>query len=105
MTEQTYKAKLLAESRDCQGYTTYVFENLESDNWTNKYIMCVRFPNWDQSPFNIGEIGFLKVRSVEGGRDEWYNGTGFSYYRYTNDIFMKFVLEKAPVIVKEVILD
>ena len=67
--------------------------------------MCVRFPNWNQSIFNIGDIGFLNVRFVEAGVDKWFDGTGFNSYRYTNVIFMKFVLEKPMVIQSEVILD
>ena len=105
MTEVTYHVKFLAESMDCMNYHTYVFENLEYTNCENHYIMCVRFPNWNQSIFNIGDIGFLNVRFVEAGVDKWFDGTGFNSYRYTNVIFMKFVLEKPMVIQSEVILD
>jgi hypothetical protein len=105
MTEVTYHVKFLAESMDCMNYHTYVFENLEYTNCENHYIMCVRFPNWNQSIFNIGDVGFLNVRFVEAGVDKWFDGTGFNSYRYTNVIFMKFVLEKPMVIQSEVILD
>ena len=94
MTEVTYHVKFLAESMDCMNYHTYVFENLEYTNCENHYIMCVRFPNWNQSIFNIGDIGFLNVRFVEAGVDKWFDGTGFNSYRYTNVIFMKFVFIK-----------
>ena len=104
MIEETIHAKLLTKDLDMMGYTTYVFENLEYDNWRDHYIMCVRFPNWDQKPFSIGDIGFLKVRYVEGGKDKWYDGKDFNFYRYTNVIFMKFILEK-PLIETEIILD
>ena len=49
----TYKAKLVALDIDCLGYTNYVFENLNSTDLENQYIMCVRFPNWEQKVFNI----------------------------------------------------
>ena len=69
MTETTIYAKFVAESVDFMGYTSYVFENLESTCWDNKYIMCVRFPNWNQASFNIGDTGYLNVRYVEEGVD------------------------------------
>lgn len=104
MTEVTYKAKFLAESRDIMGYTSYVFENLEYSNVDNHYIMCVRFPNWNQASFIIGDVGYLNVRYVEEGKDKWFDGKDFNFYRYTNVIFMKFILEK-PLIETEIILD
>ena len=105
MTEVTYHAKFLAESVDYMGYITYVFENLDHTSWDDHYIMCVRFPNWNQAAFNIDDIGFLNIRNVEAGVDKWFDGTDFNSYRYTNTIFMKFVLEKPLVIQSEVILD
>lgn len=105
MTEVTYRVKFLAENVDSMGYYSYVFENLDYDNWDNHYIMCVRFPNWEQSAFNIGDIGYLNVRYVEAGIDKWYDGEDFIFYRYTNVIFMKFILEKPMVVIDEVIID
>ena len=105
MTEVTYKVKFLAENLDCMGYHSYVFENLDYTSWDNHYIMCVRFPNWEQAQFNIGDVGYLNVRYVEAGIDKWYDGEDFTFYRYTNVIFMKFILEKPMVITSEVILD
>ena len=104
MIEVTYKAKFLAESRDIMGYTSYVFENLEYSNVDDHYIMCVRFPNWSQASFMIGDVGYLNVRYVEEGKDKWFDGKDFNFYRYTNVIFMKFILEK-PLIETEIILD
>lgn len=104
MTEVTYKVKFLAESRDIMGYTSYVFENLEYSNVDDHYIMCVRFPNWSQASFMIGDVGYLNVRYVEEGKDKWFDGKDFNFYRYTNVIFMKFILEK-PLIETEIILD
>lgn len=86
-------------------YRTYVFENLDYTTCENHYIMCVRFPNWSQAAFNIGDVGYLNVRYVEAGVDKWFDGKDFNSYRYTNVIFMKFILEKPMVITSEVILD
>lgn len=104
MQEITYRAKFLAKDTDIMGYSSYVFENLDFTEPSNKYIMCVRFPNWNQAPFTFGDVGFLTVRYVEEGKDEWYNGKDFTKYRYTNLIFMKFILEKSGD-TKEYILD
>lgn len=105
MTEVTYRVKFLAESMDCMNYRSYVFENLDYTCCENHYIMCVRFPNWSQTTFNIGDVGYLNVRYVEAGVDKWFDGKDFNSYRYTNVIFMKFILEKPMVITSEVILD
>ena len=105
MTEVTYHARFLAECTDCLGYTTYAFENLDYTNPLDHYLMCVRFPNWDQAYFEIGDTGYLNVRYVEAGIDKWFDGKDFNFYRYTNVVFMKFVLEKPMVIQSEVILD
>ena len=45
MTESTIYAKLVAKQTDCMGYTTFVFQNLDEYG----YVMCVMFPNWEQS--------------------------------------------------------
>jgi len=105
MTEITYHAKLVAEFVDIYGYTTYAFENLEYDSCENQYVMCVKFPNWNQPSFTIGDVGFLNVRYVREGEDKWFDGKDFNSYRYTDAIFMKFILEKPMVTVSEVILD
>ena len=105
MEQITIHAKLVAEQTDGMGYTNYVFEDIESKDNDFKYVMCVRFPNWDQASFNIGDIGYLNIRYVEQGVDKWFDGKNFNFYRYTNVIFMKFILEKPPINEVEVILD
>ena len=104
MTETTIYAKFVAESVDFMGYTSYVFENLESTNWDNKYIMCVRFPNWNQAFFNIGDIGYLNVRYVEQGIDKWFDGKDLISYNYDNVIFHVFKHEQ-PIVTEEIVLD
>lgn len=93
LKEFTIKAKLLAEKKDLFGYTLYVFQDLENYNIHEKYITLVRFPNWEQSPFNINEEGFVHFKIVEAGQDEWYdpNSKRFYYYNYTNMIFLQFI--------------
>lgn len=93
-------AKLIAENCDYAGYITYVFQNLEDDS----YIMCVRYPNWEQACINIGDTGFLKVRYVYAGTDKWYDGNNFVAYKYSDIIFLKFIHEKENIS-NDIILD
>lgn len=100
----TYHAKLVTSYKDGMGYINYVFEDLEFKDYDYKYIMCVRFPNWDQSNFNIGDIGYVTVRYVREGIDKWYDGNEFITYKYTNIIFLKFIPEHEKI-TTEIILD
>ena len=104
MTETTIYARFVAESVDFMGYTSYVFENLESTCWDNKYIMCVRFPNWNQASFSIGDTGYLNVRYVEQGVDKWFDRKDLIPYNYDNAIFLVFKHEY-PTVTEEIILD
>mgnify|MGYP003319285134 CR=1 FL=1 len=99
MEELTLKVKLLAFSRDIDQYTTYVFENLESTSPDDKYLMCVKFPNWNQSEIALHDIGYLNVRYVREGISKWYDGEKMNTYKYTNVIFLKFIKEpeKLPI--------
>lgn len=103
--EVTYKVKLVAESSDGMGYINYVFENLEFQDYDYKYLMCVRFPNWNQSRIEIGDLGFVTVKYVREGIDKWFDGTDFVTYKYTNIIFLKFVSLKDEVVLTEIKLD
>ena len=90
----TIRAKLKTMRNDGQGYLVYVFENVESNN--PKYIMMVRFPNWE-SPFpRIGEVGFLKYKEVIAGEDKWWDPITNKYvvYNYDNFIFLDFIREQ-----------
>lgn len=89
--EVTYHAKLVAKMSDGLGYLNYVFEDLEFQDYDYKYFMCVRFPNWEGSSIDIGDIGYVTVKYVREGIDEWYNGSEFVAYKYTNIIFLKFI--------------
>ena len=89
----TVNAVLLAKRSDSCGYVTYVFQNVDFTNTFDKYIMCVRFPNWDHPNIEIGELGFLEYRSVKAGEDKWYDAYTNTYvpYRYTDNHFIKFI--------------
>lgn len=105
METLTFRGKLVASQADGMGYTNYVFEDLEFKNYDYKYIMCVRFPNWNQSAFNLNEEGFITIRYVKEGVDKWFDGTNFNTYKYTNIIFMKFIPIKEQITPSEIILD
>ena len=79
MEQITIHAKLVAEQIDGMGYTNYVFEDLNPKDEDFRYIMCVRFPNWEQKSIEIDEIGYLNIRYVEGGKDTWFDGQPLEY--------------------------
>ncbi len=87
------------------GYTNYVFKDLEYTNYDYQYIMCVRFPNWEQTTFDIGDEGFVTIRYVQEGVDKWFDGEGFNTYKYTNIIFLKFIHLKPETKQPEIIVD
>lgn len=95
--------KLIAFEKDLGGYTTLVFETLD-DSFSNKYIMCVMYPNWNQKNMEIGQEGFLKFIEVIAGVDKWFDGNKFIPYNYSNWQFLKFI-EKPNQITTELIID
>ena len=97
MEEITLHAKLKAVYQDIGGYITYVFENLDFKDYDYQYIMCVQFPNWNQDPIEIGDIGYVNVRYVKEGISQWYDGEKMNVYKYTNVIFLKFIKEQEQV--------
>lgn len=105
MQEVTYHVKLVAEHSDVMGYTNYVFENLEFQDYDYKYIMCVRFPNWQQAHIEIGDLGYVTIRYVKEGVDKWFNGEQFVPYKDTNIIFIKFIALKEKFVPTEITLD
>lgn len=90
---QVCKAKLLTQSIDFEGYTTYVFVDLDAK--TNRYIMCVRFPNWNTDAIQNGDIGFLSYKTIEGGKDKFFNQetSQFEVYKYNDIHFLNFIKE------------
>lgn len=107
MTDITYKVKLITYDSDPAGYICYVFENLDWNDLENRYIMCVRYPNWEQSPINIDDEGFVKVRYVTEGVDTWYNieETRLIYYKFSDIIFLKFIPYRNNTDLKTIIID
>ena len=103
--EITLHVKFVAECTDGMGYTNYVFEDLEYQDYDYKYIMCVRFPNWNQATFKLDDEGYVTVRYVREGVDKWYDGKEFIAYKYTNLVFLKFIPLKPKVDISEIILD
>lgn len=103
--EVTFHVKLVAKCEDGMGYINYVFEDLEYINLHYKYLMCVRFPNWNHGSIDIGDVGYVTLKYVEEGTDKWYNGTDFTVYKETNIIFLKFIHEKPLVDDMQILLD
>lgn len=104
MEEITLRVKLKAKNIDIGSYITYVFENLNQTDIYDKYIMCVQFPNWNQSEISIGDVGYVNVRYVKEGVSQWYDGDKMNVYKYTNVIFLKFIKEPDKVD-KEFLID
>lgn len=87
-------AKLLEKQSDIFGYITYVFELLEKedvDSLQSKYIMCIRYPNWNHGVIKKGEVGYLKVNEVKAGLDKWFDGKDFVPYKNDDIQFIKFI--------------
>lgn len=97
MEEITLRVVLRAKSIDMYGYITYVFENLNYDEYYNQYFMCIQFPNWDQSEININDVGYVHMRYVKEGVSEWYDGEKLNVYKNTYTVFLKFIKEPTKV--------
>jgi hypothetical protein len=95
--EITLYVKLNAKSIDIGGYITYVFENLNYKTYDTQYVMCVQFPNWNQSEIEVGDIGYVNVKYVEEGISKWYDGEKMNVYKYTNVVFLKFIKEPEQI--------
>ncbi len=84
--------KLVAKQIDCFGYITYVFENLEEYMIKEtKYIMCIRYPNWEHKDLELEEVGYLQFEEIRAGIDKWFDGEKMIPYRYNAIQFIKFV--------------
>ena len=104
MEEVALYVKLKAKYIDIGGYITYVFENLNYKSYDQQYVMCVQFPNWNQSEINIDDVGYVNVRYVKEGVSQWYDGEKMNVYKYTNVVFLKFIKEPEKVN-KEFLID
>lgn len=86
--------KLLEKFNDGLGYVIYVFELLDNEDKLRektKYIMCTQPPNWNAQEIQYDEVGYLEVKPVIAGVDEWFDGNTQQKYRYTNIWFIKFI--------------
>ena len=92
------KAKFVQGRMELNGYQIYVFENLESDYWDNKYIMCVRYPNWEGEEPTTDVIGFLQYTYIHAGTSYYNRLLGKDcIYNYDHIRFDKFL----PLVKKE----
>ena len=101
----TYRVEFVVEDIDTLGYINYVFRRLDHDSYDDEFLMCVRFPNWDQKNFELNDIGFVTVKYVREGVDKWYDGKEMITFKHTNIIFLKFIPLVKPVELTEIILD
>lgn len=89
------KAKINVIRQEFGGYITYIFENLESTSWTNKYILVTRYPNWEDSFPNIGDVGYITYSEIICG-EEYFNTRTQKYEKYQSTHFRydKFLIEQ-----------
>jgi hypothetical protein len=90
----TVFGELVASQKDLEGYITYVFKLLDDysiKEMNSSYLMAVRYYNWQDEPVTIGSKGFVKVKEVKAGVDQWWDGVKNNYYRYDDVIFYKFI--------------
>ena len=101
----TYYAQLKLQYDEGMGYKSYVFEDLNYQDPDYHFITAIRFPNWETPPIKDGEIGYVVLRYVREGIDQWYDGKCLNKYKHTNFIFLKFIPLKPKVETTEIILD
>lgn len=82
--------ELVAKVVDPMDYTTLVFKVLDGDV-SSKYIMCIKYPNWNDGEINIGDIGYLNYVEIRAGIDKWFDGKSMIPYNYNNIQYIKFV--------------
>lgn len=90
----TIFAELIAFDKDIEGYITYVFKLLDEysiNKLQSEYLMTVQYYNWVSDPINIGDIGYVKVKEVKAGIDQWWDGKQHNFYKFDDMIFYKFI--------------
>lgn len=93
----TVHAQLIAKREELDGYIVYVFKNLDNVPFGRQYIMCVRWPNWEEPIIELNEIGYLTFKEVIAGVDSWWDGTKLVKYDYSNLVFIKFIIEPKQI--------
>ena len=90
----TILAQLVASTTDSLGYITYIFKSLEDDVAAlSKYVMCIRYPNWEHKNIELGEIGYLNFVEIRAGVDTCFDGNKMIPYNYNNIQFIKFIIK------------
>jgi len=86
--EKCIKARLVGQGAD-EGYTTYVFENLN----TGDFVMCSRCPNWRGDEPRVMQDGYVEFKDVKGGVDTYFEASSgqHKFYQYTATYFLNFV--------------
>lgn len=95
----TVFAELVASKQDLEGYITYVFKLLDDysiQQINSSYLMAVRYYNWVGDPILIGDKGYVKVKEVKAGIDQWWDGIKMNVYKYDDIIFYTFVPYQEP---------
>lgn len=101
----TIKAKLVEYVEDFGGYISYVFQNLESDRWDNKYMLCIRYPNWDHPDIPLDKEGYLTFTTIYCGEKYYEPRTGETkIYTYTHNRFDKFILIQDRITDEKIIM-
>ena len=91
----TIKCKVLI-AEDWQ-YLTYVVEDLNRDFADDfKYITVVRPPGWDPIDIKVGDVGYLQMQSIIGGKSQWLNKStkDLEIYKYSTTYLLHFYKEK-----------
>ena len=69
--QRTSYCTLIEAECDVSNYITYVFKVNDDEEikfLDSKYIMCVRYPNWDHRMIDKGESGYLTYNIVIAGK-------------------------------------
>ena len=72
----------------------HTWGNAEIFKFINEAKSLVRPLNY---PEGSPGVGYVTVKYVREGIDEWYNGSEFVAYKYTNIIFLKFIRKMEAV--------
>lgn len=85
-------------------YSTYIFKDLDLEN---EYYMIIKYPNWNQGPINIGDIGYVTYYIIIAGVSKWYVNSGenikevYTPYNYTHLALVKFIKDNSNIIKKD----
>ena len=84
----------VAIQEDTRGYINYVFKlsNIEEEHLVGfKNLTCVRYPNWECKPIQLGDYGYIVYENRKAGIDTWYDGKQLVPYKYDAVQFINFI--------------